>query len=56
MLKQEFPKYENLKSENYDWPLVLVNDKTKLKSLIKSNSQFVSLTDIIIELEKAQIN
>ena len=56
MLKQEFSKYENLKSENYDWPLVLVNDKTKLKSLIKSNSQFVSLTDIISELEKAQIN
>lgn len=52
MLKQEFPKYEKLKSKGYDWPLVLVNDKTKLKSLVKSNSQIVSLTDIVSELEK----
>lgn len=52
MLKQEFPKYKKLKSKGYDWPLVLVNDKTKLKSLVKGNSQIVSLTDIVSELEK----
>lgn len=53
MLKQEFSKYEKLKSKDYDWPLVLVNDKTKLKSLVKNSSQIVSLTDIVSELEKS---
>ena len=53
MLKQEFPKYEKLKSKNYDWPLVLVNDKIKLKFLVKSNSQIVSLTDVVSELEQS---
>ena len=53
MLKQEFSKYEKLKSKDYAWPLVLVNDKTKLKSLVKNSSQIVSLTDIVSELEKS---
>ena len=52
LLEQEFSKYEKLKSKNYDWPLVLVNDKSKLKSLIKTNPKIINLVDIISELEK----
>lgn len=52
LLEQEFSKYEKLKSKDYDWPLALVNDKSKLKSLIKTNPKIINLVDIISELEK----
>jgi hypothetical protein len=51
LLKNEFKKFEKLKSEGYDWPLILANDKSKLKSLIKNKSLTVSLTEIIDNLK-----
>ena len=51
MLKSEFGRFNNLKSEGYDWPLVLANNTSALKSLVRNTFSIISLTRIIGDLE-----
>ncbi len=50
LLKQEFFKYEHLKSPDYDWPFVLANNMEGLKALIKNNAKITNLINIIDEI------
>ena len=50
LLEQEFSKYEHLKSTDYDWPFVLVNNTKNLKTLIKNNAKIKNLINIIDEI------
>jgi hypothetical protein len=47
LLKDEFDLFENLKSEGYEWPIVLANDANKFKSILKNKSRVLSLADVL---------
>jgi hypothetical protein len=52
LLKDEFGSFEDLKSEGYEWPIVLANDANEFKTILKNKSRVLSLADVLQDMKE----